>query len=225
MYFALSDHPEMLIPAPIAALSLGLNPDGLAEIYLRPEHPAMWLLLGGLWTGQMTFAFQWIWPRKGQRNLNLISSILMISAFAAGAIWPWVAISAPLTGFFLCVAMLLALIAAGASALSDNRLARHPLTGMFTGWATIVTFAAFASFLDISSLISDEIAALAAALLSCTAAIAIQLQIPRNPIYTGTVMFALLATAATMIESNPIIAVIAVLSISALTFLLVRVTT
>ena len=51
------------------------------------------------------------------------------------------------------------------------------------------------------------------------------MRIPSNAAYTITVMFALLATAATMIETNPPLSVIAVLSMAALTFLLVRVTT
>ncbi|MFV0409509.1 MAG: hypothetical protein ACK5LJ_07370 [Paracoccus sp. (in: a-proteobacteria)] len=223
--FSLSDRPETLIPAPIFALSQQLDPDGLAEIFLRPEHPAMWLLLVALWTGLTIFGLSHLLPRRSAPDYNLTGAPLLGSAFASGAIWPWIAVWAQLTGFLLCVSMLLALIAAGSSTLSDPRLARHPMIGMLTGWATIVTFAAFASFLSMVTPLPDEIMALAAALLSCGATIAIQLRMPKNPTYTGTVMFALLATAATMIESNPMIAVIAVLTISALTFLLVRVTT
>lgn len=99
------------------------------------------------------------------------------------------------------------------------------MLGIFAGWATVLTFAAFASFLSDAMPIPVELATLAGAFLSCSAAIAIQLRLPKNPAYTVTVMFALLATAATMIETNPPIAVIAVLSMAALTFLLVRVTT
>lgn len=225
MKFALAPQPDAFLPLQFAALYGDLDPDGLAEIYLRPQHPAMWIMLGALWTILLIFALREIWPRKLRPDLKLSDLLLLIAALACGTIWPWVAVGAPLAGFLLCVAMLLALIAAGGRTDSDGRLAREPMLGVFAGWATVLTFAAFASFLSDAMPIPVELATLAGAILSCSAAIAIQMRLPHNPAYTITVMFALLATAATMIEANPPIAVIAVLSMAALTFLLVRVTT
>lgn len=73
---------------------------------------------------------------------------------------------------------------------------RGPALGMFAGWATVLTFAAFASFLSDAMPVPVELATLAGAILSCNAAIAIQLRLPNSPTYTVTVMFALLATTA-----------------------------
>ncbi|NHF73701.1 hypothetical protein [Paracoccus xiamenensis] len=223
--FARAPQPEALLPPQFAALYGNLDPDGLAEIYLRPEHPAMWIMLCALWLILLAFALIEAWPHKLRPDLKLPDLLLLIAALVCGTLWPWISVWAPLLGFLLCVAMLLALIAAGRRTDSDGRLAREPVLGVFAGWATVLTFAAFASFLSDAMPIPVELATLAGAILSCSAAIAIQLRLPRNPAYTVTVMFTLLATAATMIETNPPIAVIAVLSMASLTFLLVRVTT
>ncbi len=225
MKFALAPEPDALLPQQFAALYGDMDPDGLAEIYLRPQHPAMWIMLAALWIALLSCGLREIWPRRQRPLLDLSDLLLLIAALACGTIWPWVAVGAPLSGFLLCVMMLLALIAAGGRTNSDGRLSRDPVLGIFAGWATVLTFAAFASFLSDAMPIPVELATLAGAFLSCSAAIAIQLRLPKNPAYTVTVMFALLATAATMIETNPPIAVIAVLSMAALTFLLVRVTT
>lgn len=225
LIFATSGSPFEALPRQLASFSGGSDPTGLATIYLRPEHPAMWLMLAALWIAVTLFAARRVWPRKDCPDLDLPDASLMTAAFAAGAIWPWLSISAPLAGFLLCVLMLLALIAAARRRDSDDRLARHPLLGLFAGWTTVVTFAAFTSFLTSRTGIPVELATGVAAVLTCAAAIAIQLRIPSNPAYTITVMFTYLATAATLIETNPPLSVISVLAIAALTFLLVRVTT
>ncbi|MEZ5723636.1 MAG: hypothetical protein R3E47_00920 [Paracoccaceae bacterium] len=226
LLFAITPAPAEDLPWQIAQLAEpSANRDGLAAIFLRPQQPAMWLMLGGLWIALIIFAARRFWPSETRPDLELADLALLIGALAAGSLWPWVAVGAPLVGFLLCVLMLLALIAAARRINSDGRLGRHPLIGIFAGWATIVTFAAFGSFLSDVTPIPVELAALVSAVLTCAAAMATQMRIPSNPSYTITVMFGLLATAATTIESHPPIAVIAVLSMAALTFLLVRVTT
>lgn len=225
LIFATSATPAQDLPWQLAAFSDHLDPDGLATIYLRPEHPAMWLMLGGLWVAVILFAARRFWPSKERPDLDLADLTLLIGAFGAGAIWPWVAIGAPLGGFLLCVLMLVALIAAARRTDSDGRLGRHPLVGILAGWTTVVTFAAFTSFLTARMPLPIELTSLVGAVLTCAVATATQMRIPSNPAYTITVMFAFLATAATMIETNPPLSVIAVLSMAALTFLLVRVTT
>ncbi|TKW65343.1 MAG: hypothetical protein DI616_15520 [Paracoccus denitrificans] len=225
LMFATSPLPSQDLPWQIAALMERTDPDGLATIYLRPQQPAMWLLLIGLWLSLILFVARRLWPSDTRPDLDLADLVLLISGLAAGAIWPWVAIGAPLAGFLLSVLMLMALIAAARRTFSDGRLARHPFLGILAGWTTVVTFAAFGSFLTDITPIPVEVTTLVVAVLTCAAAIAIQIRIPHNAAYTITVMFALLATAATTIETNPPIAVIAVLSMAALTFLLVRVTT
>lgn len=223
--FATAPAPVQMLPLQVSSFAQQLDPDGLATIYLRPEHPAMWMMLGALWVALTLFAARRLWPSANNPDLDLADLSLMICALGAGAIWPWVAIGAPLLGFLLSVLMMLALIAAARRTNSDGRLGRHPLIGILMGWTTVVTFAAFGSFLNDMTPIPIELTTLVAAVLTCAAAIATQLRIPSNPSYTITVMFTFLATAATTIEINPPISVIAVLSIAALTFLLVRVTT
>ncbi|MFD1794649.1 hypothetical protein FQV27_06805 [Paracoccus aurantiacus] len=223
MKFALTPAPEVVLPLHFTTEQM--DPDGLAEIYLRPQHPAMWIMLGALWVLMLRMALREAMPDGNRPALDMTDLLLIISALALGTIWPWISVGAPLVGFMLCVLMLLALIATGRRTDSEGRLARDPTLGVFAGWATVLTFAAFASFLSDATPIPMELATLAGAILSCSAAIAVQLRIPRNPAYTITVMYALLATAATTIEVNPPVAVIAVLSMAALTFLLVRVTT
>lgn len=226
--FALADNPINLLIPDIGTRATGTllpDDDSLAGLYLRPRHPATWILLFGLWLMLIASTLRQLWLIPSGRYLALADVALLIAALAAGTVWPWVAVQAPLAGFIICVTMLLALIAAAKRKDSDGRLERSPVIGAFTGWATVLTFGAFATFLSNATMLPIELAAVVGAMLTCGAAIAIQLWLPRNAAYTLTVMFALLASAATTIDANPPLAVIAVLSISALTFLLVRVTT
>ncbi|MDO5604917.1 MAG: hypothetical protein Q4G25_07145 [Paracoccus sp. (in: a-proteobacteria)] len=221
--FALLRYPEQLIPSGLTGIPV--QPDGLVSIYLRPQQPAMWLMLVCLWLALLIFATRQIGrDQQGRAEGSLADQALLSAALGAGAIWPWISTRAPVTGFLLCVLMLLALITATGRTHSDGRLGRNPLVAVFTGWATILTFAAFASFLSDFTPVPIELSMLVSALLTCAAAIAIQMRMPATPTYTITVIFAFLATAATSIEASPPVAVIAVLSIAALTFLLVRVT-
>lgn len=201
------------------------GPNLLAAVLLSPTEPATWVILITVWAVVLFFAFSSFRDLGTAKAYPVADMLLLSAAFVAGAVWPWVALQYPLLGFIICVAMLLAMISASNRKLSDGRLGRNPAIGIFTGWVTIVTFTAFSSFVDDATPIPQELASLVGAVLACIAAIAIQMRIPENAYYTITVMFSFLAIAATMIEAAPLIAVISVLSIAALTFLLVRVTT
>ncbi|SDE42570.1 hypothetical protein SAMN05421538_106203 [Paracoccus isoporae] len=201
------------------------GPNLLAAVLLNPTEPATWLLLIAVWVVVLFLVVQTFREIGTARAYPVADMLLLAAAFMAGAIWPWVAQSFPLLGFMICVMMLLAMISASSRRFSDGRLGRNPAIGIFTGWVSILTFTAFSSFVDDVTPIPPELASLVGAVLACIAAIAIQMRIPENAYYTITVMFAFLAIAATMIEAAPLIAVISVLSIAALTFLLVRVTT
>ena len=57
MKFALAPQPDALLPAQFATLYSNMDPDGLAEIYLRPQHPAMWIMLCVLWVTLLQLLF------------------------------------------------------------------------------------------------------------------------------------------------------------------------
>ena len=202
-----------------------MHPNLIAAVFLKPQDQATWVIAVAVWLSVIYFIF--VIPRRfaGERSLPPADIGLLIGALLAGAFWPWVAMALPLVGFLLCVTMLVALIAVSNREWTDGRLGKEPFIGVFTGWATVLTFAAFASFIDDVTPLSPEMASLIGAVLTCPAAMAIQMRMPGNAYYTITIMFAFLALAAAMINAAPVISVISVLAIAALTFLLVRVTT
>lgn len=200
-------------------------PNLLAAVFLIPEDPATWIILVAVWTASLLFAAQLIYRFHGDDALRPADVALLVSAFVLAAIWPWVALEAPLPGFLMCVLMLMAHISIVSRKFSDERLARNPFVGILLGWATMLTFTAFSSFINDAMAIPPELASISGAILACITTMAVQMRIPHNPLCTITVMFAFLAVAAAMIDAAPIIAVNSVLAIASLTFLLVRVTT
>lgn len=223
IWLAFSSHPSepVLDFAPVTDTGIE-TPLLLAAIFLLPTGPATWASLAAIWVTVSIFLIQTI---RSSASFTLVDLALMTGAFLAGAIWPWIALIAPLLGFLISVLMLLALITAVSRENSDGQLARNPSVGIFLGWTTILTFTAFAAFIGRATSIPIEFITIASATLACTSTIAIQMRIPKNPYYTASVILSLLALAAAMIEAAPTLSVIAVLSMAALTFLLVRVTT
>ncbi|WBU63249.1 hypothetical protein [Paracoccus aerodenitrificans] len=205
--------------------NIPVEPNLLAAVLLIPEDMATWVILVGVWITVAGFAIFTMKDLDGERALPPADIALLSGAFLCGAVWPWIAYHAPLAGFLVCVIMLIAQIAAISRRMSDGRLAHSPLIGIILGWTTILTFTAFASFIHDAMRMPPELASLVASVIACVTTMAVQMRMPRNALYTITVMFAFLALSAAMIESAPAIAVISVLSIAALTFLLVRVTT
>ena len=220
MAFALRPRSGMLSFAKLGAMDASEGV-GLATIYLRPQHPAMWIMAAVLWISLGLIALK---PPHRNAGAPVSDVLLLTGALLAAAVWPWLALGQPLAGFLMAVMMLLGSITISREG-ADGRLARDPLIGIIAGWATVVTFAAFASFLTGRMGILTELSSLVSLLLLCSVAVAVQLRMSGNPAYTVTIMFALLATAATLLDQSPLLAVIAVLGLSALTFLLVRVTT
>ncbi|WBU56960.1 hypothetical protein [Paracoccus sediminicola] len=202
-----------------------IEPNLIAAVFLIPNDPAMWIMMSCVWLAALAFAWQTVTQYRNEQALPLADIGLLVGAFLCAAIWPWVGKAVPLAGLLISILTLMSLIAAVSRKLSDGRLGRNPLIGILLGWSTMLSFSAFASFINDAMAIPSEIASLVGAILACTTTMAIQLRIPQNALYAITVMFAFLAIAATMIEAAPVISVIAVLSIASLTFLLVRVTT
>lgn len=225
MVLALAPRPQ----GPLRQLESGavepIQPYLLADVFLRPEDQATWIMAGGIWLTMLLFAMQLTRDYTGANALPVADVTLLIWSFLAGAAWPWLALQSPLLGFLLCVTMLVALITVTSREWTDGRLGREPFIGILTGWTTILTFSAFSTFISQTTAMPAELATLVSAVLACAATMAIQMRMPGNACYTITVMFGFLALAAAMINAAPAIAVISVLSLAVLTFLLVRVTT
>ncbi|MDO5643961.1 MAG: hypothetical protein Q4G26_16425, partial [Paracoccus sp. (in: a-proteobacteria)] len=72
MIFAVTPAPIAELPGQIAARAVHADPDGLATIYLRPQQPAMWLMVAALWTVVLLFGARREWRgAAARRDLDL----------------------------------------------------------------------------------------------------------------------------------------------------------
>lgn len=144
-------------------------------------------------------------------------------ALILGAAWPWVSRDYPVTGFMLAAAMFaLSLTAALRGQQMGGRIRRLPSIGLFAGWATAVTYAAFATLVN-GHLGIPPVAATAIAMLLCAGAgIVVQLRLGGSVSYSIAIIWSLVGLATATMGSDPTIATVAILGISAMAFVLVR---
>lgn len=161
--------------------------------------------------------------RQIQRENTPAEHGALTLALIFGAVWPWVSRDYPLTGFMLAAAMFaLSLTAALRGQQVGGVIRRLPTIGLFAGWATAVTYAAFATLVN-GHLGIPPVAATAIAMLLCAGAgIVVQLRLGGSVSYSIAIIWSLVGLAIATMGSDPTIAMVAILGISAMAFVLVR---
>ncbi len=161
--------------------------------------------------------------RQVERENKPAEHAALTLALILGAAWPWVSRDYPVTGFMLAAAMFaLSLTAALRGQQVGGAIRRLPTVGLFAGWATAVTYAAFATLVN-GHLGIPPVAATAIAMLLCAGAgIVVQLRLGGSVSYSIAIIWSLVGMAMATMSSDPTIATVAILGIAAMAIVLVR---
>jgi hypothetical protein len=161
--------------------------------------------------------------RQVRRENTPAEHAALTLALILGAAWPWVSRDYPVTGFMLAAAMFaLSLTAALRGQQIGGAIRRLPTIGLFAGWATAVTYAAFATLVN-GHLGIPPVAATAIAMLLCAGAgIVVQLRLGGSVSYSIAIIWSLVGLATATMGSDPTIATVAILGIAAMAIVLVR---
>ncbi|CAM3441081.1 hypothetical protein PANO111632_19055 [Paracoccus nototheniae] len=192
----------------------------IPQIYLNPQNPVMWALLVTIWVMVLLDAVgQFIDPSDGPEIRAERPRVwpLMTAAMIGAAGWP-----------LLLDRPLLLAAATGLSALCATLGARHaagrhrPAVGFFAGWATALTSAALAGLAaDRFGLPIQAVSALAI-LPAAAIGMAMQSWIGPSIGYSTALIWAFCGLAVTTMGSDPVIALAAILGITAMASVLVR---
>lgn len=208
----------------LGALPLPLQPVSLVpsipQIYLDPGNPIMWALLGTIWLmvvldgiGQFLDPSDSPTTRAGRPRVWPLT----IAALVCAAAWP-----------LMLDRPLLLSLATGVSAFCATLGARHaagrhrPAVGFFAGWATALTSAALAALAsDRFGLPIQAVSALAI-LPAAIIGMAAQSWIGPSIGYSTALIWAFCGLAVSTMGSDPMIALAAILGITAMASVLVR---
>ncbi|MDO5611647.1 MAG: hypothetical protein Q4G14_00200 [Paracoccus sp. (in: a-proteobacteria)] len=150
----------------------------------------------------------------------------LAAALIAGAALPWVMLHHPLAGLALAVTMLFAALSAVIRGQRNGRRIRQSIAvGLFAGWATVAGYAALAAFTAGQLGISPDTATMTALLLCAGTGVTVQWQIGGSASYSVGMIWALIGIATVTISTVPVIAIGAILGITAMTAVLVRAVT
>ncbi|QBX33719.1 hypothetical protein E4191_02530 [Paracoccus liaowanqingii] len=192
----------------------------IPQIYLNPGNPLMWALLVTVWMMVLLDAVgQWLDPsdeplsRAGRPRVWPLTTTAMLCAAA----WPLM-LDRPL---LLTAATAISAICATVGA--RRAAGRHrPAVGFLAGWATAMTSAALAGLIsDRFGLPLQAISALAI-LPGAAVGMAAQIWIGPSIGYSAALIWAFCALTVTTMGSDPMIALAAILGISAMAAVLVR---
>ena len=240
-------HPTGTAPAPIRSESGAVPelagmllvqppadlPGGLAAQLLAPQGPVQWLFLLLVWIAAAAYSLRlsgWIarpqghhgtlHPRSHEPPFHEPTALSI--GLLMGAIWPWVIWRHPPTGMALAligfIAVMSPLLGRGGKGVSVS-------LGVLAGWITVVTCAAFATFLDLNLGTPQTLSALIALLFCALAALAAQLRIGAPFAYSATMILGLLGIAAATMGVNPMIAMATTIALSVVAATLIRVAT
>ena len=204
----------------------------LYSLFLRPDNLVLWGLLLAVWIALAAHALRVLHHQRLTEHDSVALHRLdnapsehapLALALIIGAIWPWIIREHPGPGFVMAVAMLsLALTSAIRGQRDGSLIRRAQSVGMFAGWATAVTYAAFASLLN-NHLGIPAVAATVAAMLMCAAAgVIIQLRLGGTFICSVAIIWSLVGLALATMSADATIAMVAIIGISAMAIVLVR---
>lgn len=144
----------------------------------------------------------------------------------AGALWPWLEISRPLTALVLAGIMATGLVVAAlAGVRQEGRLRKSAALCFVAGWATLAASAMLASLLQHDLGAPPLLAACLGLSLAAVLTVSVQLRLGRMISYSVAVIWGLIAIAAGAMLDNVGMATLAVLAIAVIAFPLVQVST
>lgn len=192
----------------------------IPSFYLVPDNPLMWALLVAIWAMVLLDAVgQWIDPTDSRALRDGRPRIwpLIVVAMGGAALWP----------ALLGRPALLTLVAgfgAGLMILGARRAAgRHrPAVGFFAGWATAVASAALAQLASTQLGLPAHVIPVIAILPAAAIGMAAQVWIGPSIGYSAALIWAFCGLAISTMGSDPMIALAAILGISAMASVLVR---
>lgn len=204
--------------------ALNVQPDrtvlSIPQIYLNPQNPIVWALLGTIWLMVLLDGFgQFIDPSDGPEIRADRPRVwpLSTAAMACASVWPLM-LDRPL--------LLTATTALGAiCATLGARYAagRHrPAIGFFAGWATALTSAALAGLASERFGLPVQAVSALAILPAAAIGMAAQTWIGPSIGYSTALIWAFCGLAVTTMGSDPVIALAAILGITAMATVLVR---
>lgn len=193
----------------------------IPQMYLDPVNPLMWGLLLVVWGMLLLDGFgQVIDPSETSAARQVHGAIwpLFTMSILFAAVWPWLFDNTP--ELMLLGTALTAAFAIAAARRSAGR--NRPAISFFAGWATAVFSAALAGFG--SARFGLPVQALSALAILPGAAIGMAAQMWIGPSigYCSAMIWAFCAFAITTMGSDPVVALAAVLGISAMATVLVR---
>lgn len=192
----------------------------IPTLYLDPGNPLMWALLIAVWLMiVLDGAGQWIDPsddepiRQGRPRVWPVLTLALLSA----GVWPLV-LDRPLV-----LTVVTGLSAVCATIGTRRAAGRHrPAIGFFAGWATAMASAAIAGLA--AERLGLSVQAISALAILPAAAVGIFAQSWVGPSigYSAALIWAFCALAITTMGTDPVVALAAILGISAMATVLVR---
>ena len=234
-----------LMQSGVAARDLAWSQD-VTRFFVQPNNFVLWTLLVIVWGSLAAYGFEMLRraqmvparPKWAERlpapavdpvapadpadhqptELAPIAAALM-----AGALWPWLTTSHPVMAFLLTIAMMLAALTALIRGQREGQKLRfHRSVAIFAGWATAVSYASFASILSVNLGMSPGFAATIAMVLCASVGMVVQAQIGHGTSYSIALIWALVGLAIAAMETQPNVAIAAVIGITAMIIMLVR---
>ena len=203
-----------LLP-PVAPTSIAIP-----HLYLNPDNLLMWMLLIAVWMMVMLDAVgQWIDPsddepiRAGRPRVWP----MLLAALVLASVWPLLIDN---TG----VLTLASVAGAVAATVGARRAAgRHrPAIGFLAGWATALASAALAELTAVQFGLSAQIVSAVAILPAAAFGMAAQMWIGPSVGYSVALIWAFCGLAISTMGSDPMIALAAIIGISAMATVLIR---
>lgn len=203
-----------LLP-PVAPTSIAIP-----HLYLNPDNLLMWMLLIAVWMMVMLDAVgQWIDPsddepiRAGRPRVWP----MLLAALVLASVWPLL-IDNP------GVLTLASVAGAVAATVGARRAAgRHrPAIGFLAGWATALASAALAELTAVQFGLSAQIVSAVAILPAAALGMAAQMWIGPSVGYSVALIWAFCGLAISTMGSDPMIALAAIIGISAMATVLIR---
>lgn len=160
--------------------------------------------------------------RVHRHDLALQEHLPIITALSAGAIWPWLMKSAPLTGLALIGVMLIAaLIAVIRGQRDGGRIARRSGAGLFGGWACLTAMLMLAAYAADRFGVALNITQAFAIGMIIVIAMIIQLRVHGSISFSVAIIWGLIGIAAITMPTSPSVATLAVVGIAGITLVLV----
>ena len=194
----------------------------LPQLYMSPENPLMWALLIVLWAVLIFDAVEQFHESSDDFSLSAVASgrvvwPLLSLALVAGAIWPWMVNRNGVPVVLGALFMGLATVIAAKRARNKGR----PAIGFLAGYSTAICIAAVAALLAERLTLSLSQTATLAILPGALIGLAAQGRIGQSIAYPMALIWAFCGLAVTTMGTSPMIAIAAIVGISAMAIVLI----